>query len=154
MVSSRTLSVARPVFPYGSKAYTILYYGVSRKSEFKTSEIKACFQGLFPHKTRNTDFLEPAGRLVKAGLLQRVNEDTWVITRNGIAAMVSAAAYYREFRIRTTSIKYIEDAAERIRQIHSTNMGIMEKLDAEDLILEEIEDTIARRQRKKNASKL
>jgi hypothetical protein len=33
-------------------------------------------------------------------------------------------------------------------------MGIMEKLDAEDLILEEVSDTIARRQRKKNASKL
>ena len=153
MVSSRTLSVGRPVFPYGSKAYTILYYGVSRKSEFKTSEIKACFQGLFPHKTRNTDFLEPAGRLVKAGLLQRVNDDTWVITRNGVSAMISAVAYYREFRIRTTSIKYMEDAAERIRQIHSTSMGIMEKLDAEDLILEEIEETIKIRQRKKSGIK-
>ena len=82
-----------------------------------------------------------------------MNDDTWVITRNGVSAMISAAAYYREFRIRTTSIKYMEDAAERIRQIHSTNMGIMEKLDAEDLILEEIEETIKRRQRKKSGIK-
>lgn len=85
--------------------------------------------------------------------MQRVNDDTWVITRNGVAAMISAAAYYREFRIRATSIKYIEDASERIRKIHSSNMGVMEKLDAEDAILEEIEETIAIRQRKKSGNK-
>lgn len=142
MVSARTLSVARPVFPYKSKPYAILYYGVSRKGQFKTSEIKYCMAGLFPHKTRNSDFTEQANRLVKAGLLVKLNADTWSVTDSGVRAMVSAAAYYREFRIRTTSIKYMDDAYERIRQINASSMSLMEKLDAEDAILEEIEATI------------
>ena len=138
------------MFPYKSKGYSILYYGTSRRGMFRTSEIKNCLNGIFPHKTRNTDFLEPAGRLVKAGLLERINNDSWRITDAGVKAMISAAAYYREFRIRTTSIRYIEDASERIRKIHATNMTVMEKLDAEDKILEEIEHTITTRNNKKN----
>lgn len=142
MVSSRTLSIARPVFPYKSKPYAILYYGVSRKGPFKTAEIKHCLSGLFPHPTRSSDFTEKANRLVKAGFLTKIDADTWRVTDSGVRAMISAAAYYREFRIRTTSIKYMDDAYERIRQINASSMSLMEKLDAEDVILEEIEATI------------
>lgn len=153
MVTSRTLSAKRPVFPYRSKGYSILYYGVSRKSPFKTSEIKQCLSGLFPSKTRTYDFAQHAINLNKAGLLDRIDQETWVVTPEGIRAMIEAAAYQREFRIRSTSIRYISEAGDRIREIHASRLGLMEKLDAEDKILEEIHETIVRRNGVKKASR-
>ena len=147
MVSSRVLSSARPVFPYKSNGYRILCYGVFRKGNFKTSEIKSCLSGSFP-RTNNRDFLVPANCLLKAGFLVRINRDTWRVTRSGELAMSVAAAYHREFRVRILGPRYMEEATERIRRVNASMMPLEEKLDAEDKILDEIEDRIAARQSK------
>jgi CII-binding regulator of phage lambda lysogenization HflD len=44
--------------------------------------------------------------------------------------------------------RYMEDATERIRRVNASMMSLEEKLDAEDEILNEIEDRIAARQAK------
>jgi CII-binding regulator of phage lambda lysogenization HflD len=70
------------------------------------------------------------------------------VTRSGELAMSSAAAYHREFRVRMLGPRYMEDATERIRLVNASMMSLEEKLDAEDEILNEIEDRIAARQAK------
>lgn len=154
MVSSRIVTSARPVFPYKSRAYTILYYGTSRKCKFTTQEIKRCLSGLFPNEKTNQDFLVPANKLRKAGLIERIDANTWLVTEAGIKAMIEAAAHYREFRWRTVGVNYLENAYEKIRIINSSTMTLMEKLDAEDKILNQIEDLIRKRNDKKKYKKI
>jgi hypothetical protein len=153
MVSSRSLSTGRPVFPYRSKGYSILYYGVSQKGQFTTWGIKNCFKGLFPHEVRTWDFAQHAQKLVKAGLLERIDKDTWAVTNAGVRAMVSAAAFHREYKIRTTSIAYMNDVSQRIMKIHASSMSVMEKLDAEDEILEEVARKMDSRKKVKKGKK-
>lgn len=153
MVSSRIATSARPVFPYRSRAYTILYYGTSRKGEFSTEEIKRCLSGSFPSQKTNQDFLTPANKLMKAGLVKRTKNNKWLVTEAGVKAMIQAAAHYREFRWRTVGVSYLENAYEKIRVINSSSMTLMEKLDAEDKILNQIEDLIRKRNHKKKYKK-
>ena len=150
MVTSRTVTGSRPVFPYGSRAYSILYFGVSARGRFTTGQIKNCLQGKFPRQKTNEDFIETAKRLVTAGLLNRVDQETWEITRDGVRAMISAAAYYREYRWRTAGITYMENANKRMHEINSSTLSLMEKLDKEDVVLEEIE---ARMNKRRNVKK-
>ncbi len=142
------------MFPYKSRAYAILYYGASRRRSFKTSQIKECLSGCFPQKDHNRDFLEPARKLQKAGFLLKVDKDTWRVTNAGIKAMISSAAYYRESRVRTLGPTYLDKAYEKIRVINSSTMDLMKKLDAEDAVLVQIEDEIARRNKVKSYSKI
>lgn len=153
MVSARAIVATKPIFPYGSRGYSILYYGASRKSSFTVSQIKSCLSGKFPLSHTNQDFLEPANRLIKAGLLVKTEPHTYVVTNNGIREMVAAVAFYRESRARTVSQAYLNETAKRINKIHGTNMSLMEKLDAEDLVLNEIQDKVNVRNEKKNKSR-
>lgn len=148
MVTSRTITSVRPVFPYGGRAYKILYFGTSRRGPFSIKELKSCLSGAFPHQRGNEDFWISAKKLEKAGCIDRVDKDLWQVTETGVMAMVTAAAYHREFRIRTLGHTYINDAHARIAKINSSRMSIMEMLDAEDTILEEIEQKMARRRTK------
>lgn len=149
MVSSRAFVATRPIFPYGSRGYLILYYGIFRNEEFTTSQIKSCLSGKFPLAHTNQDFLSPANRLIDAGLLIKVKPHTYSVTEMGVRAMVCAAAYQREHRARIVSQKYVDETNNRIQEIHKTDMSIIEKLDAEDRILNEIQEKMTARLRNK-----
>lgn len=146
MVTSRAATGPRPVFPYKSRAYTILYFGTSVRRVFTTQETKASLPGVFPKKKNNIDFVGPARKLVEAGLLKEVGKHKWSVTHEGVKAMVLAAAYYREFKTRTLGNTYMRQVEERIRQINATSLPVDTKLDMEDEILEEVQANLLVRQ--------
>lgn len=149
MVSSRVITGVQPVFPYGSRAYSILYYGASKGKEFTTMEIRSCLRGKFPHEKGHEDFIAPAKRLEKAGCLTRLDMHLWKITEEGVRTMIQSVAYYQEFKIRNLGITYVNNVHTRIEGLAATSMSVMEMLDAEEKILTEVLDKLANRRRKK-----
>lgn len=146
MVNTRAYISKRPVFPYGSRGYTLLCYGAMRRCEFTSADAKNCLQGTFPRKNNN-DILETSNRLASAGLLIKIERNRWLITEKGKKAMYEAAAYNKEYLWRTVGFNYVEEMTEKIKKVFRTSESIMDKLDKEELLLLEIENKVTKRKK-------
>lgn len=153
MVKSRVVLAKKPQFLYGTRGYSVLFFGVSVRGEFTTQRAKECLAGKFPSKTGHNDFLVTAKQLTKAGLLYRIDTHTWRVTKAGVRAMSEAAAYRREYCYRTLGATYMDSAYERMKKIHDSMTPIIEKLDMESEVLDEIEDKMNRKREMKSKAK-
>lgn len=131
-----------PVTFYGSGGYTLLCFGKSSKKPFSISVAADVLAGKFRCVS---DARQAAKKLQKHGLMDNVNDDFWLVTKEGIKAIDSIAESHRKLRDRLIGAQYIEAKKKEMRFGASTSVDDF----MDEPILEEIYlRTIQARKRK------
>jgi hypothetical protein len=142
----------KPKIIYGSRHYKFLCYAKMRGDKFSLSEARECLSGVF-HQPNLYGIKTVAKVLVDKSLVEYHKEtDLWSITYNGMKEIINSASYYRVAVHRQMGPRFMTI----IRQELSKSVEIgpymsEEQMDAEDAVLEKINQKMRERTLKKGS---
>ena len=136
MASERGIKV-----PYGTRMYAMLCFGKMISEPFTAQRCMSCISGYFNGVARPKEaFNGTAKSLEKMGYLKRVDNDLWLVTPDGVAAISATVAYRAALKSRLLGPRYMEDVRSKLYNASDYVFGADEKaLEREDKILADVE---------------